>query len=392
MRRHIFSFVIAGLMVAATAPALLAQTAGLAGSDAEMAAINEQVPGFGGLFYDKEGIPNVYLKDAGQAAYFQNLGSEVRVLPAQYDFRQLAGYRDALLPLLARPEVVLLDVDEARNRVTIGVDKEQGLAAAADLSAALASLPVPKEAIHLEPMAPIHNLATVRDLVRPVPGGVQINFGNFLCTLGFGATRAGVVGYVTNSHCTNVQGGVESTVHYQNLSPNRIGVEIADPTYFTGGACPAGRRCRYSDTSFGRYDSTATREFARIARPTAPGSLTISTTGPRFVITGTVANPTTGITLNKVGRTTGWSRGTVAFTCANVNVSGSTITQLCQSGVNAAVGGGDSGSPVFSAGTTTTSATLYGILWGGNSAGTQFVFSPWSGITRSTELGALTVF
>jgi hypothetical protein len=34
---------------------------------------------------------------------------------------------------------------------------------------------------------------------------------------------------------------------------------------------------------------------------------------------------------------------------------------------------------------------LAGVLWGGNTAGTQFVYSPISNVQRSGELGALTV-
>ena len=64
-------------------------------------------------------------------------------------------------------------------------------------------------------------------------------------------------------------------------------------------------------------------------------------------------------------------------------MSGSNIMQLCQTFVSAAVGGGDSGSPVF---TGTGNVTLVGILWGGNSAGTQFVFSPLKSI--KDELGS----
>jgi hypothetical protein len=92
-----------------------------------------------------------------------------------------------------------------------------------------------------------------------------------------------------------------------------------------------------------------------------------------------------GQTVNKVGRTTGWTQGLVTNTCVNTGVSGSNIVQLCQTFVSAGVGGGDSGSPVFRG---TSSVTLVGILWGGNSSGTQFVYSPIANIEQ--ELGALT--
>jgi hypothetical protein len=51
------------------------------------------------------------------------------------------------------------------------------------------------------------------------------------------------------------------------------------------------------------------------------------------------------------------------------------------------VGGGDSGSNVFRV-TSGDNVQLVGILWGGNSNGTLFVFSPLKSVRD--ELGALT--
>jgi V8-like Glu-specific endopeptidase len=55
--------------------------------------------------------------------------------------------------------------------------------------------------------------------------------------------------------------------------------------------------------------------------------------------------------------------------------------------VNARVAGGDSGSPVFIG---TGTVTLVGILWGGSSDGSTYVFSPLNQIEN--ELGALATF
>lgn len=389
-----------GLAALATLPAA-AEGARQAGprvtADVEFSRIAEAVPGFGGLFYDENGIASVYLTDLARASEFKLEGTEVRILPGRYDFRELARWRSELLALLSRPDVVLLDVDERRNRLRVGVDSSAGPAALAGVEAALAATSVPRESVVVEAAPAIQLLATLRERVRPVPGGVQIAFGGFLCTLGFNAVRGGVQGFVTNSHCSGGQGGVQNTVFFQhsNASGNRIGIETADPTYFTGSGCPAGRRCRFSDSSFARLDSTATDQFARIARTTSSGSssgsITVSTAAPRFTIAATANFPNAGQTLNKMGRTTGWTRGTVQSTCVDVNVSGTNITQLCQEIVGAGSGGGDSGSPVFSASTSSGSvnATLYGILWGGDGAGTIFVMSAFENIV--SELGALTV-
>jgi hypothetical protein len=85
-----------------------------------------------------------------------------------------------------------------------------------------------------------------------------------------------------------------------------------------------------------------------------------------------------------------WTQGTVTRTCVNTGVSGSNIVLLCQDFVENTVqivAGGDSGSPVFRV-SGSNNATLLGNLWGGNSSGTLFVYSPIANIER--ELGALT--
>ena len=80
---------------------------------------------------------------------------------------------------------------------------------------------------------------------------------------------------------------------------------------------------------------------------------------------------------------------TVSATCVNTGVSGTNIVQLCQTFVDAGVGGGDSGSDVFAT-AGGLNVTLLGILWGGNSSGTLFVYSPITNVER--ELGPLTTF
>jgi hypothetical protein len=77
----------------------------------------------------------------------------------------------------------------------------------------------------------------------------------------------------------------------------------------------------------------------------------------------------------------------VVATCATVNVSGTDITQICQTIVTATVGAGDSGSDVFTI-TSGTNVRLSGVLWGGSTDGTTFVFSPFANVTG--ELGGLT--
>ena len=95
-----------------------------------------------------------------------------------------------------------------------------------------------------------------------------------------------------------------------------------------------------------------------------------------------------GATVNKVGRTTGWTAGQVTATCVDVLVLGSLNADLCQDVVSAGVGAGDSGSAVFAI-TSGNDVQLRGILWGGNLDGTSFVYSPIANIERADELGPI---
>src|SRR6185369_13644093 len=107
--------------------------------------------------------------------------------------------------------------------------------------------------------------STLTDRDRPLEGGLQIRWDNYLCTFGFNAllsTSHGLVdGFVINSHCTTKQGGVNGTKYYQpldKLAADLIGTEFADPAYKRGVAnCPAGKVCRRSDSAFVQRDPSA---------------------------------------------------------------------------------------------------------------------------------------
>jgi hypothetical protein len=371
-------------------------------SDDLLANIAKQFPGFGGMYFDQDGTLQVYMKgqkeqlsaasmdflgdviarEVGGGERLSSRGMEIR--EGQYDFLTLHGWHQQMSPVvLDIPGVVSTDNRDDENRLQIGIT-EPGAAKAVE--EALSKLGIPIEAVSMKIEKPIEQY--LRSRRRPLRGGLQINFSGFLCTLGFIAVRNGVNGYVTNSHCTTTQGGVQNTVEHQPTASgttNRVGIEIADPTYFTGSGCPAGRRCRRSDSAFIQvpHPSGPAVTIARgtIARP-AVNSFTWN--GVDIFNITSEGSAVVGQAVTKVGRTTGRTAGTVSQTCVNTNVSGSTITQLCQTFANYGNAGGDSGSPVFRI-TTLPSVVLVGINWGGN--GTISVFSPISQIQQ--ELGAL---
>jgi hypothetical protein len=311
-----------------------------------------------------------------------------------YASQQVAAWFEQASPAtLELSGTVFVDHDETTNRIVVGVEDADAILRSRP---ALNRLGIPESAVEFRITAPILQMATLRDRFRPTIGGIQIHFGQYVCTLGFNADDGTQRSFITNSHCTNTQGGVESTVYYQPTSTvdgTVIATEVEDPAYFRGGSCPRGKKCRRSDASRALYSSSVASTRGVIAATSAANNGSLDVTGS-FTITSqdnTTNNFAVGTTVNKVGRTTGWTSGNVTQSCVNVNVSGSNITQLCQTlvqnpGGAVVVGGGDSGSQVFRV-TSGSNVQLVGILWGGSSDGKLFVFSPLRNVQE--ELGSL---
>jgi len=405
------SAVLALLLLLAAATALFAPPLPNPGSaDEQMLAIGRDVPGFGGLFVDARGGIHVYVldpaRDGGLAA--KALGPRATVLDGDYRFDELLAWRYALRSLLSFDGVTTLDVDEARNRVVLGVEPSLGAEARAALATRLTATGIPAGAVVLADIGAVRELpadrataaavapATVQGKFRPAPGGVQIVFsGRFVCTLGFNAVLGRDFGFVINDHCTEVRGEPDGTAYSQGIPGDGIiGSEVRDPSFITEG-CPVDRRCRMSDSAFARYTKKNLGVLGRVARTTAQGdvegSLRVSPPGSRFTVIGKAPDPLVGQQAHKVGRTTGWTAGEVVGTCVDANISTNDVTLFCQTFVAAGSGPGDSGSPVF-ARAGGTQARLMGILWGGGTHpvfGQLFIFSPLSAIEQ--ELGALKV-
>lgn len=293
--------------------------------------------------------------------------------------------------IMAMPGTVFADHNEEAGKLVFGVENANAASGIQRSLQARGLLPAEYEVTVTKPIV---QMASLRDRWRPTRGGLQIHFSGYLCTLGFNADHAGGRSFITNSHCTTTQGGTEGTLYYQPTSSvdgTVIATEVHDPTYFTGGVCSGGKKCRYSDAARALYSSSSV-ESARgvIAKTSGANNGSLEVTGAFTVTAQNNTSTSFSGTVNKVGRTTGWTQGNVTNSCVTVNVSGSNIQQLCQTIVQKSgsviVGGGDSGSPVFTA--SNDSATLIGILWGGSSAGDMFVFSPLKNV--QDELGGLT--
>ena len=357
----------------------------------DLESISRTVPEFGGLYVNEQGQTVVYVTDLRQTERVKRVLSgvegvtgDVVVVQAAHRFNDLSEhYNRSWTAALEVPGAVFSDLDEANNRILFGVEHA---GAANAVRGVAARLGVPASMVEVQVVEPIQQLATLRDNVNPKVGGLQIHFTQYLCTLGFNVLFGTTQAFITNSHCTATQGGVENTVYYQptsSVAPSPIATEVADPLYWKGGICPKGKKCRYSDSSRANYNVGVLVQQGGIAA-TSGSNLTITGT---HLITNEIDNTSTpvavGGTVSKTGRTTGTSTGRVTNTCVNTGVQGSQIMQLCQTFVSASVGSGDSGSPVYSG---SGNVSLVGILWGGSS--TSFVFSPLKNI--KDELGAFT--
>lgn len=412
-------------------------------------AVAQAVPGFAGYFF-VDGRPTAYLTDPARRPALEEAlagwlssrgftGSDLEIRQATYDWIQLDAWHEASWPTaLGVSGAVLSDIDEANNRLRFGgVDVGARLA----MAAAVAGAGVPADAFVTEIVAPrraaygirygmpVQESHTLRDEVRPVPGGYQINFINaggivgvsLLCTVGFNAITEGpehepLNSFVTNAHCSTVQGGAETPADYyqplQDPDGDRmvnpelyIATETDDPHFSVNPDCPGivGPEpgvlpCRWSDASRAAVDPEVPYELGHIARTLAVdptlGTLEVDPKKSTFRIVGEQPHPVLGETANKVGRTTGWTQGEVIATCVNTIPLGGSGVLRCQADVQAGVDSGDSGSPVFASTNRRGSVgggrvILLGILWGSSldEGDPVFVYSPMFNIER--DLGSL---
>jgi hypothetical protein len=377
--------------------------------DDRLAELAGRIPGFGGYHLDREGrltvrlvAPTTERRSAARAVLMQVLSdrrfatggkpfnlSDMRFAAAEYDFRQLRDYKNQVRPaVLGIRGVTLLDADEVRNRVVVGIESPAILGR---VEAALATLGVPRGAVLVEEVETPTMSKRLTDSFQPLQGGVRIRRSpqnDYSCTLGFNVYQAGRgSGHhaVTNSHCTLYFG--ENDAQGFSQAGRVIGREIHDPAYFdmyTDANCaPEGFRCRYSDAALVDVGSTNLAGLGVIAQTTTRSrdstSIEVSSASPTFRIRDNrLGEPAPNEVLEKVGSYSGWTWGYVTQTCSDMPTDQFTrglhrVALLCQARVSGASRGGDSGSPVF-ARYGSTEVGLAGILWGGTA--TTFNYSP----------------
>ena len=367
-------------------------------------ASRAEAPGFAGFYLRDDGTPVIRLVDQKHRGEVQRyLARELSVArrgrhagapgqavfeAAKYDFAQLLGWAESLEPMLSRGNVYLIDVDEVKNRVHLGVGD---VAAPEAVRAEAARLGIPETAVHTQLQAKPEPRITVRDRFTSTLGGIQIAFGQYVCTLGFNAKRVstGANIYVTNAHCTGTQYANDGIAIYQNtvLAGNQIGNEVADRGMW---ACAgAGTSCRQADAAYISNNGTRALTQGGIARTAwatgAAGGLT--QTGEFDIVGRYTGSLPVGSYLDKTGRTSGSTYGQVTSSCVTIG------SLRCQDISKVWSQGGDSGSPVYvyvgGAGAAENDVQLHGVMWGGpGSDYTTTYSSRLAGI--EADLGALT--
>jgi hypothetical protein len=130
--------------------------------------LQAELPEFGGYSYDEAGNVHLYLTDTANAIRARALlgpavaarrrsvhaqspvGGRILVHRGAYRARDLFEWWDRVsMPLLSLPFVTYTDVDEASNRITVGIAREDWSAARAAVEARIAAYGVPAGAITL---------------------------------------------------------------------------------------------------------------------------------------------------------------------------------------------------------------------------------------------------
>ncbi len=349
--------------------------------------IARRVPGgFGGLFFDGDGVLNVLLVDEErwpearleleaepiiQARVHTNGRTDfdlatARVAKATWPHDRLHEWLDELLiEMRAQGRTATLSgVRVHDNAVYLGMGSAADRTTAFEIADRLS---IPAGALIVEVVGKSVPLqATLHSRIRPVPGGVQIAYGSSVCTMGPNIVRSPAGhpdehGFLVASHCshtpfqpfdsTNVTFYEQPYIApFQSVSYYRIGNKGIDTPLFPCVEDPNG--CRNSDAATALYHTYASGDTARIARPVGRNNntFTIDSSTPRFDMVPYMWEwVTDGEIVEKVGRSTGWTGGEVVDGCFTVKVDNPPpgYSIRCAMLVDAEAGAGDSGGPVF---------------------------------------------
>lgn len=352
------------------------------GAEDEVLRLEKFLPGLGGVYVDGPNIVVFIPEDLNRAEAQKRLalgavglnidertrqrmirGDHVVFRTGRFAFSQLVAWSDADAGGTQRlPGVVGIDANEGTNHLTIFV---RDASAEPRVTAAALSAGIPKDAIEFEIASGMRSVSGLREKYRPTGGGIQIaNSNGNLCTLGLNTTQGDDdKGFYTASHCSPspIGLGYLGDVLYQHTyaSGYALGAVTINPAWdATGTNCAGETLCAQVDAMYVSYD-TVSHWSSKVALMTglanySGGTLAIGSLSGWWTNINLSTASTSyweGIDVDKVGRTTGWSRGQLEHTCSHLTLDSATVKEhrvLCADIVKGAYAGqGDSGAPVF---------------------------------------------
>ena len=355
--------------------------------------------------------------------------NQVILKNAEYNFIQLKNWRDKLFdPLFKHKGVTILDLDEKKNRIFIGVSSESYIE---DIITIVTSNGVPVESIIVEEYSGFISLSskiklpvkkssfnlnsldynffthqTLSDAVRPLTGGLKIyTIGTITdCSMGPIGKWGSTFMFVTAGHCGDTLASENGDLYRQpSAGDEYIGDEIANPEFKFSAS--HGAKIRYSDAQVVKLNAGVSYNIGTVAATncrsqfwsdTDPCLKEIRDDLPNITYIGTGIIPVDGA-VNKTGYRTGTTIGYVDR--LDVDIRSSTSNDILVDQVFASPlfnQRGDSGSPVWSdyvdEGLGAGEAYLIGLLWGRRQNTEEGIYSPMDGIRRDFDDHNFTFF
>jgi hypothetical protein len=286
--------------------------------------------------------------------------SAVDVRQGEYAFSDLLSWNRVLLgDLLNIDGFLSIDADERINRVRITVD---GGPAADAVAGVVQATGIPSRAVQIETGTRMHALQTnLFSRVRPTGSSMEIeNAAQARCTLGWNVTSSlSENGFLTAGHCSRhaTGGGMTGETMYQaNVTANdNAGAVLLNFPW--NRACsdpdtgqPYSGRCTLADAMFVQ-SSVGAKRVGRTTLLAVNNARGTRNFGGWYNNIGGIGFALVGLNADKVGRTSGWTRGMIAGSCVTHRVQDSPTTEYlitCAYRITGAgVGEGDSGGPVF---------------------------------------------
>ncbi|WP_310570876.1 hypothetical protein [Gemmatimonas sp.] len=269
---------------------------------------------------------------------FNSALPKVSVVKADFSIRQLAVWRDSIVGARKALRWTMVDLDEGRNRVSIGVASGIDFSERSSFALEVARLGIPWHSLNVFAMegarptsakklrssTPAH----LRDKADSLAGGYQIYWNNVggwsRCTIGFVASISdGTKGFISAGHCSQSKWDTDTTSMAQPNN-NYVPPVAREAWDMQPGTCPFFWSCnhyRYSDANLSLVDTTVRKvKVGYLARPSTRSlnsgtDTTISNVNPYIEVVGETSSIVQGSDIDQIGAVSGWTYSEVLHTC-----------------------------------------------------------------------------